>query len=54
MELRLAQRKQAKIKPAIQGTSGSGKTDSALPLAAFSVSKLCNTEIRLFNWAVSR
>jgi hypothetical protein len=34
MELRQAQRKQAKIKLALQGTSGSGKTYSALLLAS--------------------
>ena len=34
MDLRKAQRKQAKIKLALQGTSGSGKTYSALLLAA--------------------
>ena len=34
MELRTAQRKQAKIKLALQGPSGSGKTMSALLLAS--------------------
>ncbi len=34
MELRQAQRKQAKIKLALQGPSGAGKTMSALLLAS--------------------